>query len=113
MNYEPLMTNSNQIRLITLLPYVQSNIPQATPVDQQKPLVRCRIENISLYDHTEKYQRHLTAGSSQVFGRTKNQSWISTCLQEAGLQVGDLKRDGSTSAFSRFAWGDYIALSYA
>ncbi|MCJ1238485.1 hypothetical protein MMC14_006474 [Varicellaria rhodocarpa] len=113
MNYEPLISTSNQIRLITLLPYAQSNIPTATQVDQFKPLVRCQIENVSLDDRSEKYRRHLAAGGSQVFGRTANQSWISTCLQEAGLQVGDLKRDGSTSAFWRFGWGDYTALSYA
>ncbi|MCJ1368622.1 hypothetical protein MMC16_007766 [Acarospora aff. strigata] len=112
MEYQPLDVTRNQIRLITLLPQPQSESSRATERGQPGSVIHCTLENVSLDDYSSRYRQFITTKKVKEAEWKFQRNWKLTCIEEAGIQIGDITLDWSTSLFWRFIWGDFVALSY-
>ncbi|KAL2075087.1 hypothetical protein VTL71DRAFT_29 [Oculimacula yallundae] len=96
--YVPLKETDDEIRLITIVPYVG-----------KQSLVECSMETVSLKAVTPKYNKFLA--STSTTGRKQVLEWEKLALlNDSDSMASDKHNRGHLS--HRFAWGDYAALSY-
>jgi hypothetical protein len=106
MEYRPLNTNADELRLITIFPSTQSDAPSSSCV-KQKSLVHCTLDHcplVRLCWPKDNISRH----ESILDWATKDPKAGSDSEEH-----GDDANGPSPSSKWRFDWGDFVALSYA
>jgi len=101
MEYIPLNTHRNEIRLITILP------PDAHP--EEPKMIHCNLENVSLDEFTPEYGDFVNAVDSEMRRDLLLQKWTENRLDAFGLPR---EAKWSWTMVGRYTWTDYIALSY-
>ncbi|KAF5577137.1 heterokaryon incompatibility het-6 [Fusarium pseudocircinatum] len=103
--YHPLDENSDEIRLLTLL-----------PKSRKTGIPHCTLETYSLKEFTPQYLHFLsTSGVANLGKRRTTSQWIRSRIAPELAGLAPLNRIHSTqppSSQYRFRWGDYAALSY-
>ncbi|RBQ79351.1 hypothetical protein FVER14953_21724 [Fusarium verticillioides] len=103
--YRPLDENSDEIRLLTLL-----------PKSRKTGVPHCTLETYSLEAFTPQYLHFLsTSGVANLGKRRTTSQWIRSRIAPELAGLAPLNRIHSTqppSSQYRFQWGDYAALSY-
>ncbi|KAG5752176.1 hypothetical protein H9Q70_005185 [Fusarium xylarioides] len=103
--YQPLDENSDEIRLLTLL-----------PKSRKTGIPHCTLETYSLKTFTPQYLHFLsTSGVANLGKRRTTSQWIRSRIAPELAGLAPLNRIHSTqppSSQYRFRWGDYAALSY-
>ncbi|KAG5802093.1 hypothetical protein H9Q74_013503 [Fusarium xylarioides] len=103
--YQPLDENSDEIRLLTLL-----------PKSRKTGIPHCTLETYSLKAFTPQYLHFLsTSGVANLGKRRTRSQWIRSRIAPELAGLAPLNRIHSTqppSSQYRFRWGDYAALSY-
>ncbi|KAF5983611.1 heterokaryon incompatibility het-6 [Fusarium coicis] len=103
--YYPLDENSDEIRLLTLL-----------PKSRKTGVPHCTLETYSLKAFTPQYLHFLsTSGVANLGKRRTTSQWIRSRIAPELAGLAPLNRIHSTqppSSQYRFQWGDYAALSY-
>ncbi|KAH7305725.1 heterokaryon incompatibility protein-domain-containing protein [Rhexocercosporidium sp. MPI-PUGE-AT-0058] len=96
--YVPLKEDEDEIRLITILPYVG-----------KLSHVECSIETVSLKGITTQFNEFLNTSGSM--GRKQSLEWEDLTR---GVETKEMAHDKHNCSHSshRFTWGDYAALSY-
>jgi len=104
--YADLDESRDEIRLLTLL-----------PESRAAGVIHCTLQTHSLADFTPEYQRFVSDPDVETQGkRTITSRWIQSRMRPdfSGLPaLGRLHAAQPPSSHHRFAWGDYVALSYA
>ncbi len=101
MTYQQLNADRNEIRLITILS------PDAHP--DEEDTIYCTLENVSLDDFTPEYKEFIHTADVALRRDLLLEKWIQNRQDAFGLSRGDRL---PLTIVGRYAWTDYIALSY-
>lgn len=105
--YGPLDESKNEIRLLSLVPYVDA---VSSP---DEDLIRCKLDIVSLDDISAEYAAYLsTLDPLECSKKAITEGWhhnLSKCSTELVLTSPQQTEENQEL---RFMWGDYIALSY-
>jgi hypothetical protein len=118
MEYRPLDTAKNEIRLLKILPPKSRSL-----VHQPRDMIHCILEHVSLDDYSEEYK-----SNSINRGTSWPENFVEACAREGITTPFDEGKAGTCPPFSsvyvslvalsslhgwhRWKWGDYFALSY-
>jgi len=111
--YRPLDENKDEIRLITLEPSARLPVPKLRSQD----IVRCKLENISLFSLRPEYKEFVSSLDSSLKSKRKlmaewSRATTDSTISESMNDQPDTHNHTPSSDCYRFAWGDYAALSY-
>jgi len=117
MEYKPLDTTTEEIRLITILPTPQDARGRSSSNPQkpnQENLIHCNLEHYSLAHNN--WSNIDESGE----GAAPSLDWVTEDCQELSVDMAHTiperkfgKTDGMGVPKNRFTWGDFVALSYA
>ncbi|KAH8810070.1 heterokaryon incompatibility protein-domain-containing protein [Hyaloscypha sp. PMI_1271] len=118
MEYRPLDTAKNEIRLLKTLPPKSRSL-----VNQPRDMIHCILEHVSLDDYSEEYISHsinrgiswpedlVEACARQGITTPFDEGKAGTCPPFSSVYVS-LVALSSLHGWHRWKWGDYFALSY-
>jgi hypothetical protein len=101
MDYRPINTSAEELRLIAILPSGDDDQTQisALPSQEHDDLVHCTLEH---YPLTQSYWKEKSLSRDLALAL----NWTTDASQDVGIAHAD------DSTNWRFHWGDFVALSY-
>ncbi|KAL9097856.1 MAG: hypothetical protein Q9165_000182 [Trypethelium subeluteriae] len=101
MIYSTLVEEFHQIRLVSILPCIDS---AAEPVS-------CKLETVSLLDLTSTYEAYISKAPTVRRKRHLLTKWVDL-VSPAELDNGGVPAQFPSAKVHRFTWGDFATLSY-